>query len=157
MEKFYGKMLMSLHRSPVLKNIILDINHYFPYILFIIYPYVLIYLFFNNKQLFLPTLIKPMFAFILVSVFRKIINRPRPYETMDIEPLKRHKSGESFPSRHAMSAMIISLVCLDVHIVLGIGCLIVAIVICLSRVLTGAHFISDVLTSIIIAIIIYFI
>lgn len=157
MEKFYQKMFVFFHHSPILKKIILAINHYFPYILFVIYPVVLMYLFFNNPQLFLPTLLKPMFAFILVSVFRKIINRPRPYESMDIEPLKRHKSGESFPSRHAMSAMIISLVCLDVHIILGIGCLIIAGFICLSRILTGAHFISDVLTSVLIAIFIYLI
>ncbi len=157
MEKFYQKMFVSLHHSPILKKVILIMNHYFPYILFFIYPVVLIYLFFNNQQLFLPTLIKPMFAFIFVSVFRKVINRPRPYEIMDIDPLKRHKSGESFPSRHAMSAMIISLMCLDVHMTLGIGCLIVAIFICLSRILTGAHFISDVLASVVIAIIIYLI
>lgn len=157
MEKFYIHMLKTLHRLPVIKKMILFINHYFPYIIGIVYPCVLIYVCFNQQRLLMPTLLKPLVAFLCVSFFRKVINRPRPYEVMDIVPLKRHKNGESFPSRHAMSAMIIALVCLDVHLLLGLFCLCVAFFICLSRILTGAHFISDVVASVLFAIVIYLI
>lgn len=48
-------------------------------------------------------------SFIVLSVFRKIINAPRPYETdPSVTPPTPHcKKGESFPSRHVFSAFLI--------------------------------------------------
>lgn len=157
MEKYYKKMLKYIHHSPKLKKVIIDVCHYFPYIPFSIYPIILIYLFITHHPLFITTLLKPLFAFLLVTIFRKVINRQRPYEKMNITPLLQHKLGESFPSRHAISAMIIALVCMDVNMVLGTFALIIAFMICLSRILAGVHYISDVFVSIVIAIIIYII
>jgi len=76
---------------------------------------------------------------------------------MNIVPLLEHKQGESFPSRHTLSAFIIALVCFPVHIVLGIFAFIIAIMISATRILAGVHYMSDVVVAIIIAFVIYFI
>ncbi len=157
MEKFYHTLSDYIHQNPLLENVTIQVCHYFPYITFGIYPCVLVYLFLIKSPLLFITIIKPLSAFLLVTIFRKIINRKRPYESMTIKPLLEHKKGESFPSRHTVSAFIISLVCFNVNIYLGIFTFIIAIIISVSRILAGVHYISDVLVSIIIAFVIYFI
>ncbi|MEG0368226.1 MAG: phosphatase PAP2 family protein [Coprobacillus sp.] len=157
MEKYYQTMLNYIHQRPILKKIIFNITKFFPYITFCLYPCVLVYLYVNKSPEFLASILKPLGAFMTVTIFRKIINRPRPYEAMDIVPLKRHKSGESFPSRHAVSGMIIALICLNANIYLGLFALVVATIMCICRILAGVHYISDVLAAIFIAIVFYII
>lgn len=157
MEKFYQTILIYIHSRPILKKIMLMIVKYSPYITMAIYPFLIIYLLITNSSILFQVLYKTMGAFILVTIIRKIVNRPRPYESLNIEPLVAHKKGESFPSRHAVSSMIIGLVCFYVNPILGIFGLSVAIIVCLSRIIAGIHYISDVLVSIIIALLFYFI
>lgn len=157
MEKFYQSLLSYIHHFPIIEKITIKICHYFPYITFGLYPCILIYLLIIKSDLLLMTIIKPLSAFLIVTIFRKIINRPRPYENMDIEPLLEHKKGESFPSRHTVSAFIIALVCFPINLYLGIFAIIVATIISISRILAGVHYISDVIVSIFIAFMIYFI
>lgn len=157
MDTFYQKMLQTIRDHPLLENMIILITQYFPYITFCLYPCILIYLWIFQPSQLLITVIKPLSAFLLVTLVRKIINRPRPYERMNITPLVGHKPGESFPSRHAVSSMIIALMCFQIHQYLGIFAFIVAILICASRILSGVHHISDVLVAILIAVAIYLI
>ena len=103
MENFYQSMLFNIKKHLFLKNTFINFTRYIPVLTFIIYPVVIIYLFFTNNPLLLETIIRPCIAFTVVTIFRKIINRKRPYEAMDIEPLIKHKQGESFPSRHTVS------------------------------------------------------
>lgn len=157
MEVFYQQMLYFIRKHNFLKEMILFINHYFPYITFGLYPCIIIYLSYIHSSLLLDSIIRPSIAFILVTVFRKIVNRPRPYESMSIEPLIRHKLGQSFPSRHSVSAFIIALVSFYVNVYLGIFACVIAVCISIGRILAGVHYISDVLTAILIAFIIYLI
>lgn len=157
MKKFYVVMLQYIRKSSSLQKTIIAVTRYFPIITFILYPCVLIYLYISKSPLLFETIWKPLAAFLVVTIFRKIVNRPRPYETMDIKPLVSHKHGESFPSRHTVSAVIIALVCFNVNIYLGIFALIVAMIISVCRILAGIHFVSDVLVSVIIAMLFYFI
>ena len=76
---------------------------------------------------------------------------------MNIEPLIKHKHGESFPSRHTVSAFAIAFACLHIYLPLGIIMTILAIIVSSSRILCGVHYISDVISAIIIAFIIGFI
>lgn len=155
MEKYYQFILNNINKSNKLKKIILFICKYFPYITFCLYPCVLIYLWFTKNDLLMITIIKPLSAFLIVTIFRKIINRPRPYEIMNINSLVKHKKGESFPSRHTISAFSIALACLNVNLYLGIFTIVIACFISFSRILAGVHYISDVVTSILLSIIIY--
>ena len=148
MEKLYQNMLQTIRNHPLLKKLIIYSSKYIPLITFIIYSTVLIYLFITKNNLLLSTIIKPLLSFIIVTIFRKIINRKRPYEKMNIKPLLSHKS---------VSAFSISLACLKINILLGNIMLILAILVSLSRILCGVHYISDVISAIIIAFFIAFI
>ena len=72
-------------------------------------------------------------GFFLLSLGRSFYNRPRPYQTWDIQPLiKKDSLGKSFPSRHVFSAAILAIL----------------------RVLGGVHYTSDVLAGYVIGILV---
>ena len=156
MESLYQHMLQLIRHYPLLKNIIISFTKYIPIIIFIIYPSILIYLFITNNPLLFSTIIKTLTSFVIVTIFRKIVNRKRPYETMNIDPLLIHKSGESFPSRHTVSAFAIALACVNIYLPLGIIMMFLAFVVSFSRILCGVHYISDVICAILIAVFVAF-
>lgn len=62
----------------------------------------------------------PATGFVILSLLRKKINAPRPYEEWDIKPLlDRDSPGQSMPSRHVFSATIISMTCLHASLTVG--------------------------------------
>ena len=154
METFYQQMLSYIKQHNVLKKMIIQLTKYIPIITFIIYPSLIIYLLITNNSLLITTIFKPLISFLVVTIFRKLINRKRPYETFNIEPLVQHKSGESFPSRHTVSAFAIALACLNVSLPLGIIMLVLAIIVSSCRILCGVHYFSDVISAIIVALVI---
>lgn len=87
-------------------------------------------------------------GYITVGVARRVLNAPRPYELYDFfENIPTHKPGRSFPSRHAYSAFVIATLAWLVHPAVSIALFILAILICVARVLTGLHFIRDVVAG----------
>ena len=90
----------------------------------------------------------PASGFVVLSLFRKKINHPRPYETWDISPLlEKDSSGKSMPSRHVFSATIISMACLHASLPVGLACLLFSALLGLVRVLGGVHYTKDVLVG----------
>lgn len=84
-----------------------------------------------------------------LSVVRKRIDAPRPFEELGVEPLLgSHSRGRSFPSRHLFSCAAISTswvsVCLPVAVVLGALSVAEAFV----RVIGGLHYPRDVVAGI---------
>ncbi len=78
-------------------------------IFYIAYPICILHLALKNP-IFLPrAILIPAISFLILSFVRRLINRPRPYERLTIDPLiiKRTK-GKSFPSRHVFSAFAIA-------------------------------------------------
>lgn len=157
MERIYNNILLYINSHTCIKTTILFIYQYFPYIIFFIYPCIVLFAFLYKNDILLSIISRPLLAFLFLTLFRKIINRPRPYETLNIKPLKSHKIGESFPSRHTLSAFIISFVCFEVNIYLGVFTIVIACLISLSRFLSGVHYISDIVIAIVIAFIFYYI
>ena len=90
----------------------------------------------------------PAFGFVLLTLVRKRINQPRPYETWGIAPLlDKDSSGNSMPSRHVFSATIISMACLHANLPVGLVLLILSSLLGLVRVLGGVHYPKDVLVG----------
>ena len=84
-------------------------------------------------------------GFVLVSLVRKAIDAPRPYELYDFyEDKPKEREGRSFPSRHAYSAFSIATAAFALHPVFGASFILLAALMCASRVLLGIHFIRDV-------------
>lgn len=93
--------------------------------------------------------IKAIFAagipFVFVSVMRKLIGAPRPYELYGFYEVKpKEKAGQSFPSRHVFSAFIIATLAIPVSVWLGAAALVMGCALAAARVLLGMHFIRDV-------------
>lgn len=88
-------------------------------------------------------------GFIIVTVMRKIINLPRPYEVYPFyEITPRDKVGQSFPSRHCYSCAVIAVSgwILSPFVTVAVG--IMTLLIAVTRVVTGIHFVRDVLVGI---------
>ena len=94
-------------------------------------------------------------GFVLLSLGRSIYNRPRPYETWDIQPLiSKDSPGKSLPSRHVFSATAIAMLALSLNLWLGIFMLSLAACLALLRVAGGVHYPSDVVFGYIIGILV---
>lgn len=86
--------------------------------------------------------------FAALSVMRRLINAPRPYELLEFyEKKPKGKSGCSFPSRHVFSVFVIASVIVPTNIALGITLFILGAVLGAMRVLLGVHFIRDVVAG----------
>ena len=90
----------------------------------------------------------PAFGFVLLTLVRKWINQPRPYETWEIVPLlDKDSPGNSMPSRHVFSATIISMACLHANLPVGLVLLVLSALLGFVRVLGGVHYPKDVLVG----------
>ncbi|MBR2715502.1 MAG: phosphatase PAP2 family protein [Ruminococcus sp.] len=146
-------------------NIIKALHDVLPAIIMVSYPVQLLYLMFTTgfkNETFLKVTLVPLGVLIIVTALRYIVNAKRPYEVYDYTPaVAKSTKGKSFPSRHTASAFIIAMAFLYLDISLGVIMLILSTVIGITRVLSGVHFIKDViggaLISIIIGLICFFI
>lgn len=136
-----------LHRSVTLGVKIL------PGIVYVVYPLLLLHVLYfallqGRWDILLRTFLVPLAGFLLCTILRAGINAPRPYEKLGI-PAITHKDtrGKSFPSRHAACASVIAVTTLYLFRPLGIFLLVISVLIVISRVLAGVHFIRDVLTG----------
>lgn len=113
---------------------------------FFLYPLLLLILLLKKDLFTLGcSIVIPALCFLTVTVFRKVVNRKRPYEKFPITSLiKKDKKGQSFPSRHVFSIFLIATLwfcfCKPVGVLLFIAGIFLAIV----RVIGGVHFVSDV-------------
>ena len=90
----------------------------------------------------------PASGFVLLTLVRKWINQPRPYEVWEIIPLlDKDSSGNSMPSRHVFSATIISMACLHANLPVGLILLVLSALLGFVRVLGGVHYPKDVLAG----------
>lgn len=113
------------------------------------------WLLYTSDSRFIRVIIVPAVTFAGVSIFRKVYNAPRPYEVMDVKPrIPKDKKGQSFPSRHTVSASIIGMTCLYINTWMGAVVLALALVVAFTRVYARVHFVWDVFAGYVIGIII---
>ena len=87
----------------------------------------------------------PFAVFCLVTFIRKKLNFKRPFEEIGFESVVPHSTGNGCPSRHAASCTVISMAAFFISIPLGIISSVFSLIVCISRVITGVHYIRDVL------------
>lgn len=86
--------------------------------------------------------------FLILSIVRRLIDAPRPYELLDFyEKKPRARRGRSFPSRHAYSVFAIGSVLLYFHPLFGALVLALGAMLAIARVLLGLHFPRDVIVG----------
>jgi len=117
---------------------------------FVCYPLLLVYLFVKNgiNATLLKTIFVPGITFTIFSVIRKVINKPRPYEVWQVDPIiEKDTRGRSFPSRHLFSSCLIGMIFLAHFPAVGIVFLVGSVYLAIYRVLMGVHFIRDVVAG----------
>lgn len=88
----------------------------------------------------------PALTFLAVTLFRKVLNAPRPYDCLSYTPFlpATPGKGKSLPSRHTTSAAAIALAFLYLSPWAGLFFSILALAVAVSRVIGGVHFVRDV-------------
>ena len=118
--------------------------------MYLAYPLLILYMFWMRDAYVARVIMVPLDSFIILSVFRYFVNRPRPYEKFEVPPvIAKDTKGKSFPSRHVFSAMVIAMTFLlaSPWSWLGVLFVVVAVLLAIVRVLSGVHFISDVVAG----------
>ena len=134
-----------------------SLNHGLPLLLALIYGGVILRcLFFSPMQL-THLILRPVICFLLATFLRKILKFPRPYDVYQIPPMCDYKPGKnrSLPSRHTAAAFIIAFEVCRIIQPIGILCMILSVLIGSLRVICGNHFIKDVLSAFILALVIF--
>lgn len=140
---FYSRISGPFRDHPALAAALRILNRCLTLLMYVAYPVVLLYLL--RSSLLLRAVLVPGISFALLSTVRRKINRPRPYEAFQIDPLiHKDTEGNSMPSRHIFSSVVIAMVYLRVFP--GIGALFLGLsaVSALIRVVGGVHYFSDV-------------
>ena len=149
----YKIITAPLSVRPRLCSMIICANRYITYACYLLFPFLVFCEFVYDRNLCIRTLVTAGVSFAVVSLFRRIVNSPRPYEILDIKPLmiKRTK-GKSFPSRHCFSIFVIAVCWLRFVPIVGILLLILGVLLALLRVVLGVHFPRDVVAGALIGI-----
>lgn len=146
---YYAKISTPFRKHPHSIHVLKIINKGLTIIPFVMYPLLLIFLWFEKDAIFWKILLFPAVGFVLLSLFRKGINRARPYQTWAIDPLiVKRKKGCSMPSRHVFSSVVIAMAFAKVVPILGIILFIISFFTGLIRIVGGVHYPSDVLVGI---------
>lgn len=117
---------------------------------YLLYAGLAVLMMLRGNSLLWPLLAVPAVVFVLGTALRRAINRPRPYETLGFAPLfPKDTKGQSLPSRHCFSAACIAVATIPVSPAAAAVLAGLAVVIALTRVLCGVHYISDVLVGLV--------
>ena len=138
--KQYIKLTDFFKNNKSAKNVLKFVYKIFPLIVFASYPILLVYTFLWQKDLFLKSLTVPAGVFLGITLLRIIIKEERPYVRYGVA------------SRHTASAFIIAMAILRFNVWAGIAYLFIAVMISVSRVCAGVHYVRDVIVGAAIAI-----
>jgi len=128
-----------------IKSIVLFLSSFCVLLSFVGYIGLLVYLLIQKEYMeLIKTILIPLSTITIVEIIRHLYNRPRPFEKYRYLPLIDHRPGRSFPSKHATSSMIIALSIYHVLPSLGMVFLFNALLVGITRILSGIHYPSDV-------------
>ena len=149
-QEWYDHIAGKIKNNPLFLRFLRVFNRFMTVVLPIVYLTLLATTYLQKgfgKQVLIYVFV-PASGFVILSLLRKKINAPRPYEVWEIVPLlDRDSPGQSMPSRHVFSATIISMACLHASLSVGIILLVLSVLLGLVRVLGGVHYPKDVLVG----------
>ena len=149
-QEWYDHIAGKIENRPIFLRLLRTFNRFMTVIMPIVYLTLLTTIYFQEglgKQIWIYVFV-PASGFVILSLLRKKINAPRPYEVWEIIPLlDRDSPGQSMPSRHVFSATIISMACLHASLTMGMICLTLSAFLGLVRVSGGVHYPKDVVVG----------
>ena len=155
-QEWYNHIAGKIKNNPLFLSLLRTFNRFMTVVMPIVYLTLLATIYLQQglgKQVGIYLFI-PASGFVILSLLRKKINAPRPYEVWEIVPLlDRDSPGQSMPSRHVFSATIISMACFHASLSLGVILLVLSALLGLVRVLGGVHYPKDVVVGYIFALV----
>ena len=148
----YERISAPFRQNPT-RNILLAANRAVTLGCYLAYPILLLVLAIGRDGRFWRALLVPGVSFVVVSLVRRALNFPRPYEALDIDPIiHKDTKGKSMPSRHVFSIFVIAMAFLWIVPWLGVVLLVLGAALACVRVIGGVHFPRDVLVGAIVGI-----
>ena len=149
-QEWYGHIAGKIENKSFLLSLLRTFNRFMTVAMPIVYLTLLVITHLQEglgKQVLMYVFV-PASGFVILSLLRKKLNAPRPYEVWEIVPLlDRDSPGQSMPSRHVFSATIISMSCLHASLSVGVILLVLSALLGLVRVLGGVHYPKDVVVG----------
>ena len=147
-EQTYRQLAEAVNASAARRSCIIWFNRIVTMAVYLIYPALLVYLFTHERVELLPAVLIPGISFILLSIWRDRMNRPRPYEVFGMKPvISKETKGHSFPSRHIFSIFVIATTVFYFYPFPGVLLGFVGAALAFNRVLSGVHFVKDVVAG----------
>jgi membrane-associated phospholipid phosphatase len=145
---FYQRITKWFRRKPGRIHGLHLANQIFTYTFYLLYPLLVLVLAANQNRDLCKAVLVPAVSFLIVTVVRRGINRKRPYEQWELDPLiHKNTKGKSFPSRHLFASGVIAMTFLYFNVPAGIVLLVLSVIGGCIRVLGGVHYPSDVLAG----------
>ena len=149
-QEWYDHIAGKIKNNPLFLRFLRVFNRFMTVVMPIVYLTLLVITYLQEglgKQVLMYVFVAAS-GFVILSLLRKKLNAPRPYEVWEIVPLlDRDSPGQSMPSRHVFSASIISMACLHASLIMGMICLTLSAFLGLVRVLGGVHYPKDVVVG----------
>ena len=142
MKFFYEGINKFMYKHPFIKSCVYFSSKFCPWMIAIFYSLFLLKIVIESQTGFYLLFIKPFVVLLITVLLRILIDRPRPI-------------GHSFPSIHTSLAISIALTVIARGPNMGLLLSALAITITCTRLLTGVHYLTDILASILIALGIY--
>ncbi|MCD8155967.1 MAG: phosphatase PAP2 family protein [Clostridiales bacterium] len=150
---FYDKLAKPFETNEHKKRRLILANSVISKAFYIAYPLLIVILALQRDGRLLRVILVPLLSFLAVSVFRRAVNAPRPYEVWDTPSLiPKDTKGNSFPSRHVFSVFIIAMATAYVCVPAAIVMIAAGIFLSAARVIARIHFVKDVIAGALIAI-----
>ena len=149
-QEWYNHIAGKIENKPIFLRLLRAFNRFITVVMPMIYLTLLATTYFQQglgKQIWIYVFV-PASGFVILSLLRKKVNAPRPYEVWEIVPLlNRDSPGQSMPSRHVFSATIISMACMHASLSLGVILLVLSALLGLVRISGGVHYPKDVVVG----------
>lgn len=153
-EKIFNILFNFANKNEFTKKITRFLTKFTCDLFFIMYLIGGIYLLINFKKYGYTELFKyifiPFIAFLTARIIRNTIKAKRPFEKMEIKSLIYHKGGNSFPSNHSTSAMVLAMALGHIFPLFIFGFIILAIITGVLRIMAGVHYPIDILAGLMI-------
>ena len=149
----YEKQAAFYEKRPTIKRVLIAFNGGLTVAFMLVYAALiaLTFIYFRGARGYVKTLALPAACLTAVTVLRRLIKKPRPYQTSGagITPLLTKTDGEneSFPSRHLSSAFVIATLFCAYFPWTGIPLYLCGIALGYTRFALGLHYPSDLLVG----------